>query len=130
MGAWRWTATTSDGHTWSEDDPALRDPKLSPWRALEQAAQRLGATITSAAQVGPTYSFGLDAQGHPLECGKAYHVHLGMAGEPQRQVEFRFVCRLEPTRRVWAITHPVSGAVWGMEGPPDVAMCPDPLAVS
>jgi hypothetical protein len=96
---------------------------------LERAAERLGVTIESAAQVGPVYTFSLEANGHRLECGKAYHLRMGMAGEPRRTCEYRFACRLEPTRRVWAIAHPETGGVWAREGPPEEAMCPDPLAL-
>ena len=127
---WRWVATLAGGSQIPETALELRDPALSPWRKLERMAAEAGTEIASAAQAGPELTLGLESNGFPLECGQGFHTHLSFDGTEPRSLLYRFVCRLEPTRRVWALVCPETGGVWLLEGPPGEPMCPDPLAVS
>ena len=122
-----WEARLSDGSRWHEQTPQLQDHG-SVWRRLEHVAALRGASIVWARQRVGWRIFGLKALGFPLECGQAFFAEMRMDGSGQTQRLYRFVCRLETRRRVWAIIDPASGRRWLMEGPPDQAQCPDPLA--
>ena len=128
MAEWHWEAHLSDGRTLEESSPLLTDGILSPWRKLEWLARESGLTILSAAQTDGETRMELEAQGHPLECGQGFHMRQRSDGVPVSTTALRFVCRLEPERRVWAIVHPATGQVWARQELPDDAQCPDPLA--
>ena len=124
-----WKAWLSDGSRWTEHSRALVDPELSPWRALQRHADAAGLTIMQAEQRNRAgYRLRLEARGAPLQCGQGVHQEIPLDGGAPVCRTYRFVCRLESARRVWAVLDAATGRAWGWETDPGDAMCPDPLA--
>ena len=107
----------SGGATYQDDSPELTGPR-SPWRQLEALAQETGQTITTARIALGVQALELDADGHPLVCGQCVTRDLSLTGAGARDVRYRWICRQEPGRWVWAITDGLRS--WEVTAPPGV----------